>query len=1131
MAGIGIRRTRCVFVITVALAVGLSAAPGANAKSPTHGDGLLPPPPAPGATRYFEPNVGQYHQRIKFRANAGQYWVNFYDDGFELESVSGAIDGDLGAGQTSISCLDRLAECLYMQPRFRTTSARIAFKAARSSPTGMGVVTGTSNYYLTSGHFPGVPRYDSIRYEGLYDGIDVVFRFNSDAILEFDLHMAPGVAPDAFGLMALGNSEIEINPDGSLSVVTEAGVYKKSKPLVIADSAGTDAHFEVDHTTLRIRLDGPVPQTAYVIDPAITYSTYDTGHVEDGTIRVVRDGSGNIYVVGFSVLQGSPGPVELAARVTKFAPQGEEWETIIDGSGAELGLGIAISPDGSRLGIVGITTSPDFPVTRDALENPDLDGDLNGAEDAFVVRLHAVDPDDAGPSVAGGIDFATYFGGTELTCPGATPDISHCPSEGAQGISFDPVNRGGSDNGNSSLIIGGFTNAPDLPTTTNAFQPGLASVPSNTGKRDAFVAKIAPDFPGPVANKIRFSSYFGSSEDEFIDIQSRTDSQGNYWLAGMTNGEIPITSGAIQTTNGGGYDLFAARFRSGTMNLGHSTMLGGDGRDTLTDLEVYGDVAAMMSQTDSTNLVTTPDAVQPSHGGSDDAYMVQVSASTNSSATSLDFATYLGGPASDLGRGIALAGAGTASEKIIATGGAGQGFPAADPIPGVICGRSGLDVFVSVIDKSAPGPVISHSTCIGGTVDERAEDVYVSGPAGFEEVVVVGPTASDDFPTDKGTPGASPGVFEEFHATKTSRHSSISSFVTVYSLDASVVPGTYIAFASNRMPAPPSDVTSPSAAIWKIAASGEGLAPVTPLDTLLPPGEDSQPAISPNGQRIAYVSDRNPEATTDLYVVSKHGPAYYQCRLTNDEREERRPVWSPDGKAIAFSSDGQEAVPANREIYFAKIDQFGPSCQTQTAFVRTAMTTTSSGEADSPAFSPDSRCLIYMAGTALATDLYIAQVPDAEPCMWPDGQVTTDSAFNSYPAWSNPSPGYPHGRIAFGSLRIAEAETEPPDDVRLFLIDPQDLTSSQPPVVDSSEVAGPLVSFPAPHTGTSSPSWSPDGAKLLAYGSDHPDGDYDIWLLDPDNPTQNVNLIEDLAGMGIEFGTKDWWPVYGIGAP
>jgi len=60
------------------------------------------------------------------------------------------------------------------------------------------------------------------------------------------------------------------------------------------------------------------------------------------------------------------------------------------------------------------------------------------------------------------------------------------------------------------------------------------------------------------------------------------------------------------------------------------------------------------------------------------------------------------------------------------------------------------------------------------------------------------------------------------------------------------------------------------------------------------------PAWSPNGKRIAFVSDR--ESYTDqLYIMSPDGSEV--IKLTNDIGSKRNPDWSSDGKKIVFVSD------------------------------------------------------------------------------------------------------------------------------------------------------------------------------------------------------------------------------------
>ncbi|HJQ39533.1 MAG TPA: LpqB family beta-propeller domain-containing protein [Thermoanaerobaculia bacterium] len=67
---------------------------------------------------------------------------------------------------------------------------------------------------------------------------------------------------------------------------------------------------------------------------------------------------------------------------------------------------------------------------------------------------------------------------------------------------------------------------------------------------------------------------------------------------------------------------------------------------------------------------------------------------------------------------------------------------------------------------------------------------------------------------------------------------------------------------------------------------------------------DSQnPAVSPDGSKIAFTSDR--DGTTDLYVMSADGT--HVERLTNNAERESAPAWSTDGKTIRFFTTGVDS--------------------------------------------------------------------------------------------------------------------------------------------------------------------------------------------------------------------------------
>jgi len=65
------------------------------------------------------------------------------------------------------------------------------------------------------------------------------------------------------------------------------------------------------------------------------------------------------------------------------------------------------------------------------------------------------------------------------------------------------------------------------------------------------------------------------------------------------------------------------------------------------------------------------------------------------------------------------------------------------------------------------------------------------------------------------------------------------------------------------------------------------------------PGSERDPALSPDGTRVAFVWDGGEGVNYDLYV--KQRDTETPLRLTESEDNERYPAWSPDGSTIAFA--------------------------------------------------------------------------------------------------------------------------------------------------------------------------------------------------------------------------------------
>jgi TolB protein len=131
------------------------------------------------------------------------------------------------------------------------------------------------------------------------------------------------------------------------------------------------------------------------------------------------------------------------------------------------------------------------------------------------------------------------------------------------------------------------------------------------------------------------------------------------------------------------------------------------------------------------------------------------------------------------------------------------------------------------------------------------------------------------------------------------------------------------------------------------------------------PAGNYEPAISPDGARIAFVSSRDGNA--EIYVMSADGeiPAELGVpvpedmrpkRLTNFHLDDFGPLWSPDGKTLVFLSnrEGADRIflsnPDGSEQRRLTPDALNPDAGFEPA------------EAE-PAFSPDGRLLAYSVRT------------------------------------------------------------------------------------------------------------------------------------------------------------------------
>jgi len=128
---------------------------------------------------------------------------------------------------------------------------------------------------------------------------------------------------------------------------------------------------------------------------------------------------------------------------------------------------------------------------------------------------------------------------------------------------------------------------------------------------------------------------------------------------------------------------------------------------------------------------------------------------------------------------------------------------------------------------------------------------------------------------------------------------------------------------------------------------------------LTPPGvDDEEPAWSPDGTRIAFVSNR--DGHSGIYVMNADGSD--PVRLTDGRGAHDSPTWSPDGSRIAFVSN------RDGKTYIYIMDADGGNV--------TRLTDNDLFEM-SPEWSPDGKKIVF-AGEPEAgkPDIYVVSVPE-----------------------------------------------------------------------------------------------------------------------------------------------------------
>jgi len=170
------------------------------------------------------------------------------------------------------------------------------------------------------------------------------------------------------------------------------------------------------------------------------------------------------------------------------------------------------------------------------------------------------------------------------------------------------------------------------------------------------------------------------------------------------------------------------------------------------------------------------------------------------------------------------------------------------------------------------------------------------------------------------------------------------------------------------------------------------------------PGSDGSPQWSPDGKKIVFQSDR--DGNSEIYVMNADGSGV--TRLTNNPAADGEASWSPDGRQIAFDSDRT----GNAEVYVMRADGSGIKDLTNNPAIDVG-----------PDWSPDGKRIAYISASSDGHgQVYVMQADGSHPINLSNSQTNdftvTWSPDGAYLAFSRDLEGIDIMR-ADGSGQIA----------------------------------------------------------------------------------------------------------------
>ena len=648
-----------------------------------------------------------------------------------------------------------------------------------SIPVGKDKLSGKANYFI--GNDPkkwikGVPLYGAVLYPDVYSGVDFLFQ-NNNGRLGYRIELDHGDAVHEIALRFSGHDGIRLNTQGEIEISTAVGRSTWTAPKAFWETdrglIRAEATYAIrDDGSVGFEIEGPIRSDPLIIDPDLVFSTLLGGSAGDFiTARDVAD-NGNIVVTGPTTsldfpLSANPAQGNNAGFedifVTMLRPDASEivFSTYLGGLSIDVTNGIAIMADG-LVSICGFTLSTNFPTTPNAIQ-----ANISGFLSAFVSQLSQ-----SGDT----LPFSSYLGGSSqdnCTCMVAdrqnrlllsgytasqnfptTPTALSTQYQGGPFDGFFTVLRLDQPNIEYSTFLGGsgsefeviqldvqfgiaieFGLAPWLTidddgdvylagTTSSADFITTDGSPLQDSNSAFIMRLVAEDYSLKASTLLGGNMLDGATS---IALASNGKSTGRVVVGGMTSSpDFPASSSAFQSTFGGGeFDAFLAVLDSNLQAVEYSTYVGGQGFDVFFADAAAGNRIHVGGLTSSSNLPSSPDALQAGFAGSIDGYLLTLNLGAKGPGA-VEFSTYFGGVGQDI-----LSRPKTTPDGGVLLFGSSEGFRTTPGVVGENYRGGPSDAAIFKVGSGMGGPPPIEFTSAGLAHSARLE----AGDVAEEEIV------------------------------------------------------------------------------------------------------------------------------------------------------------------------------------------------------------------------------------------------------------------------------------------------------------------------------------------------------------------------------------------------------------